>query len=681
MNDEKKTFSQIFTPPEGYYGQICVCSAMSADCSCVENILTIFSGGKKNNTRAFDRKPSLFLMLDKGHPILNDSGIIHGLCQLGPKTNGVWDKVKVQHAKVAVMQFGRDPYGVTSNNSKEDLIWRYVVCTGNWTDASAKHQIEMIWNEDIASICKKQQNQQIADLMASANFLLDLKTLYSCSKPLWNKAQNMFDKIISFGNRNKDDSIDTRFFSTLPELHKKKDKGSCILAHISDQFSHYRGWNKRNYIIAGSGFFEEAKGNMGGKPEVFKRIEKDILYKMGGEIEKKLVVNPKFVGKIALWKKGCDWNFFSAKDPAGENRKLHAKYIFVAEKDKKNKISNGLLYLGSGNLSINGFLSSFGKNSNGKPGSGNIEAGIVIKTDDIFPNKEEKLHSVLLVGEDVSMEEMESGLLEGDEELPKSEIRQMPVLAINCDGQEKFSIEWNPDYVENRNVCSVKISTDQPHVICVGLKSNIVFYWKNWNIDECPRYQWLEMEVDGIKCIVPMLNQEGVFLPYCSNQIESFDEVVASLNDFPKNVIMLDDASIPPEDPVHRIQRKAPSSTPDVKTEKKKYLYGTAMELIERIASYNNEYFPEKGFQSSPSNQELIGAWVTTIETLLDNLPPSVIKEYSDLKIDFVSVLKNPNGFCPSLNAKHRKIWDDFVDRWVKKWKLDSKNNNLWIDV
>ena len=132
MNDEKRTFSQIFTPPEGYYGQVCVCSAMSADCTCVENILTVFSGGKTNNTRAFDGKPSFFLMLDKRHLFLNDLGIINGLCQLSPLTNGIWDKIKVQHAKVAVMQFGRNPYETTSNNGKEDLIWRYVVCTGNW---------------------------------------------------------------------------------------------------------------------------------------------------------------------------------------------------------------------------------------------------------------------------------------------------------------------------------------------------------------------------------------------------------------------------------------------------------------------------------------------------------------------------------------------------------------------
>ena len=161
MNDEKRTFSQIFTPPEGYYGQVCVCSAMSADCTCVENILTVFSGGKTNNTRAFDGKPSFFLMLDKRHLFLNDLGIINGLCQLSPLTNGIWDKIKVQHAKVAVMQFGRNPYETTSNNGKEDLIWRYVVCTGNWTDASAKYQIEMIWSEDVVSICKKQKKQRI----------------------------------------------------------------------------------------------------------------------------------------------------------------------------------------------------------------------------------------------------------------------------------------------------------------------------------------------------------------------------------------------------------------------------------------------------------------------------------------------------------------------------------------
>ena len=159
MYEERMTYSQIFAPPEGYFGQVCVCCAMSADGACVENMLTSFSGGNKNNTRAFDRETSLFLMLNQGHPNLDDSVPICGLCQLTPKTNGVWNNVYVQHAKVAVMQFGKTPHGLKRYNKKEDIIWRYVVCTGNWTEASAKRQLEMVWSEDIRN-CSKKHNKQ-----------------------------------------------------------------------------------------------------------------------------------------------------------------------------------------------------------------------------------------------------------------------------------------------------------------------------------------------------------------------------------------------------------------------------------------------------------------------------------------------------------------------------------------
>ncbi len=666
MNKEKSTYSQVFAPPEGYFGQVCVCCAMSADDTCIEKILTFFSGGKNNNTRAFDRKTSFFLMLNQGHPNLNDTNPIYGLCQLTPKTNGVWDSVYVQHAKVAVMQFGKTPHG----GKNDDLIWRYVICTGNWTDASAKSQLEMVWSEDIQSSSKTQQRQKIADLVASSNFLQNLKELYNCSETLWDVAKNMFEGISSFQKGKLSHSDKTRFFSTLPELRKGKKDSDCILNNLSSQFFRYKGRKDKNYVVAGSGFFEEPCGNSG-KPEVFKEFDEKILKRIGDAIEKRLVINPDFAGRIALWKENCDWDFFSAKDPASENRKLHAKYIFIGEK-KHGQISNGLLYLGSGNLSIKGLLSSFGKARGDRSGKGNIEAGIVVKTDTFLEKKEGSLLSTLLVDEPISIEKMKSDVLDGDEAPPNPDLKQNPVFAINIIDQQLFSIEWNPDYVSNRDSCLVKISTDM--VRKIPIKQDKVC-WVDWNIPECPRCQWLKMEVDDIKCIVPMLAQDGLLLPYC-RAVNDFDGILAPLNDFPKNIITLDDDSESPENPVHRLPGRSSSSNSDEKMGGKKYLYGEAMKLIEGIASYNNEYFPKDS-----SNQDLISSWITTIDTLLANLTPDIVKIYTDLKIDFISVLKNTDGFAPCLDSKHKKIWDDFIDRWVKKWGLDSTIDRLWMDV
>ena len=182
-------YSQIFEPPEDKWGQVCVASALSADEFFIDKALRTFTKKDERN-RALNRCYSLYLMLNKGHRLLDKS--VSGFYQLESSSREKWKKVYIQHAKVAVMQFGssqmRQDFFVDDNT-----IWMLVVCTGNWTEESAKHQIELVWSIDVPFNCENEQD--IIDLLEAVKFLKSLRFLYDCCDNVWERAELMFSKI------------------------------------------------------------------------------------------------------------------------------------------------------------------------------------------------------------------------------------------------------------------------------------------------------------------------------------------------------------------------------------------------------------------------------------------------------------------------------------------------------
>jgi hypothetical protein len=45
--------------------------------------------------------------------------------------------------------------------------------------------------------------------------------------------------------------------------------------------------------------------------------------------------------------------------------------------------------------------------------------------------------------------------------------------------------------------------------------------------------------------------------------------------------------------------------------------------------------------------------------------------------INFLSVLKNEDGFAPTLTPELRNKWNEFIDKWAEDWGL-PKDNCIW---
>lgn len=132
-----------------------------------------------------------------------------------------------------------------------------------------------------------------------------------------------------------------------------------------------RALEGRNLLLCGSGFYEEP-GDRPRKPEVLTRLESlDVFTANPTRIA---LVEPGEAGALATWARAGTtdgWTVVRATDPLGLNRRLHAKFIYCGYR-RDAHLSNGWLYLGSGNLSRRGLLTST------QIASGNIECGVLI---------------------------------------------------------------------------------------------------------------------------------------------------------------------------------------------------------------------------------------------------------------------------------------------------------------
>lgn len=662
----KDTYSNIFEPPEDFFGQICVASALSADESFIENALCTFTKSD-NNGRAFDRCHSFFLMLNKGHSILSKS--ISGLCQLEPSSPEDWSKVAVQHAKVAIMQFGQSRMR-KEYSCDDETVWRLVVCTGNWTEESAKNQIEMVWQIDVNH--SKYDDEDAYDLLLAARFLKNLRKLYVCNKLFWNRAQQMLDAIDGkFSHIHRKNS---RFISTLPNFSDENGNdfyGITLWKQIADRFNKCCG--KFNRLIVGSGFYEQCRNSSkSAKPKVLSRIENDLKDKaLISHPEKRLVVNEDNAGQIVTWR-DRDWDVYKPFDFSEKNRKLHAKYIFIG-KNFKGKIKSGMMYMGSGNLSIMGVLSAYGKVET-SIGSGNIEAGVVFPTMGVLPIDENDLVATLACSSDCNAEFDEKSSEGADIDDPKwSFIFPSPLQAIKkISGSGKFEFIWGDFVSESEIQVSFATNVKTVDVIC---KNELQYEWGTWDIHEKDLSQWIKVIINGEPYQIPIVSEDGLLIE-SKKTLANPTEWLDFLDNFPQNAEKIDGEDNldprPEPNPDGSSRNSSKSSESDVHFD---FPYQDAMKIVEGLAVLNNRYFPQDGSKSNAA--VFLDDWIFQIDNSVKCFPESFVNKMKGLGIDFLSVLKNKEGFAPTLNSELQSKWNKFIDSWIMCWEL-PQNNKIW---
>lgn len=624
MNNE--SLLQIFEPPEGYVGQVCICCALSADQLFMEEALSRFS-------KRYDGAPSIFLMLDKTQKMLNASQI-PGLVQLQAKGD---NSIRIQHAKIALMQFGRARCS-TKLKLTTDTVWRLAISTGNWTKESACQNIEMVWKADFFTKETEINRQLLADLFSVNDFFMELRKSYVCNKNLWTRAELLSECLKRFkGERNIKNMAPPRFVSTI--------KGNPLMKTIEKQFK--KGSIKRNFIQIGSGFYENETDSS--KPVIIQALD-DLLKKCGRPKKKKIVVNTTSANRLAYWDKGSwdGWELFDIKDPVKikdddcKRNFLHAKYICLGNINK-GKLKDCKFYIGSGNLTKMGLLSAYGVYPGNHRGAGNIEAGIII---DVEPQTAKELlaHGKAIKNPDI----LEKGEKTEDTKEP---IPVCPLNAFELDNNLLKPI-WNArDDIENISIpCT--IMTDCGNKDLVSFSEQTIPYPNTYPI-------YILTNWNGFEYWIPVITKNGT-LPLPIIKLNSIDNLLESIAEFPDRQDLEDDEEGPNE--ITQKTFRTNSSFNDG-ARQEVFPIQLSMKLVEGIAKRNESI-----------TDDLVDDWIDTLERYLDALPSESINELRKMKVNFLSVL-TAKGFAPPLE-KERSSWNSFVKRMSKKWGMTK-----WIGL
>lgn len=372
----------LFSPPDekrtGVFGLVCGLSAEDSFIdAALENFTRINSGQRKHATNL-----SLTLFIDFHNPPLVS---VPGLYNAPPALGVEYRKARLMHAKVALLGFGEAAAG------KPDY-YRLIVSTGNWNKEAVNSNINLVWfcDYNLSDLDSDEAAVAAADILESLSFwerLLGTTDLgagyYQIAKPARLRVEAFIANIreaIPTAKRH----IRPRFISNI--LNEKAPgtslgfQADSIGAQVLKRFQD-RNEPRRNTLICGSGFFENPEQDSSQEPEVIRDLYESLSESrvLTSRPSKWLMINPGTSGAAGKWLAAnkdnvLNWEIGRPRHPDSKTvLGFHAKYVFIGNINAES-VTNGFLYLGSGNLSKQGFKLA--------PGTGgNIEAGVILRTE------------------------------------------------------------------------------------------------------------------------------------------------------------------------------------------------------------------------------------------------------------------------------------------------------------
>lgn len=364
--DRPPSLSHLFEPPDGQVGVFGWLCGYSADGMFLNAAAERFTR-RTRQQRAAVGDVSIVAMLDPGEPRISPvqvPGILH--LPLAPRRSGLL------HAKVALL-------GFRTIGTADKWLVRLIVSTGNWTRQTLEESLDLAWTVELGNENDyEDSDQRAADIAAAADFMGYLRgrvlasPLEATSK-ISSEARVRLDKWIE--EIKKRATKEPRFIDSRRE---------ALLTQILERI----GAAKRNHLSIGSGFYEG--GEQVGLPRVLANIigrlrEKQKLTTGGTGID--IYVQPDACQSVATAVPAICAAGITIRKPAvlsGRPRRLHAKFIFSAYRQSNSpRCTNAWLYLGSGNMTHNGLHRSDRE-------GGNLEAGVVLKPDNLVWNEESK---------------------------------------------------------------------------------------------------------------------------------------------------------------------------------------------------------------------------------------------------------------------------------------------------
>ena len=651
---DKKPLSELFCPPEGSTGVFGLICGLSAEEAFMDSVLEQFTNQNRKRRLIFG-KCFLTLFLDPRNKPMSLPGIYSPWLLENKWPN----KNTLMHAKMALLGFGMNL------ESKTPDYYRLIVSTGNWTKEAVNKSINIVWYCDFDTKSKDNQRQSSKDINEAVEFCEKLTEYYCWGSnadtgiiDIKKRLDTFFEGIIN-AIKPPERGYKSRFISSLKQKQVKINENfreDSIGANVIDKF--ISSGIRRNFIVCGSGFFEQTKsdGKDQPEPEVLINLikiltEKGILAKSH---EKWLVINPETSGAAGQWiknkskegkKEEIDWDLPRAKHPFEKIESLHAKYIYIANHNKgTGSLTSGLLYLGSGNLSMQGFALG--------PGTGgNIEAGVIIETKDF--NLRESLCSHLGIDPENFLD---------PEKLP-----------------DKIEDETNEDNLKD------KTFQNAPPILSCIFKNNagvLIWTWNdtsylyvsldgkmiNSDMDQMPVEEGIDLSM-GIKLkakknvndyewTIPVFMENGRFCLF-PQKIMSCEEILEELEDFHLNSVENDDESDDGRDesdvPRESTGNSQGDDISDLRNQYHDYPLNFATSIVEKIASQNQLI-----------TESQIDDWCDSLRRiLLEGVGKNMQGKLDSLGINFMDVLKDKEGFAPKVsNEEYKKTIENIIVGW-----------------
>jgi hypothetical protein len=351
---DNSSLLDLFIPPEGYFGDFGMLCGFTATRKVLEQIKSKFSGETS--------KPVLAAFI---HPTVNAVCDVPGMAWIWMNTNQKERGYVLLHAKVALLGFRRI--------EGDGYIVRLSVCTGNWTEDPLTNSIDLYWSIDLD--VAQLTGQECADVHAAWELFEWLRQPVRSDTRL---LQRSYDSHVPDSRlRNVIQKIAQKAGDIKPRFMDNREVG--LMSQVTDRMKSLKPRTKVNRLIIGSGFYEtgEISDAESCVPEL---IRTGLKNKLSSDAILEVVLNSGSCQGMAgnddapglfdgLKRKA--WRFKSPCSLHHNNdAKLHAKFLLLASGVKAKDKCTGQLYLGSGNMTHQGFVNAAG-------GNGNIEVGVV----------------------------------------------------------------------------------------------------------------------------------------------------------------------------------------------------------------------------------------------------------------------------------------------------------------
>lgn len=334
---QNTTLYSLFMPPEDCYGDFGLMCGFTATRQVLGQIRRTFTGETA--------RPVLAAFI---HPTVNAISDVPGLAWMWMRLEA--RSYNLLHAKVALLGFRK--------RGGDGYVIRLAVSTGNWTQDPLTGSIDLFWLIDLDTAAPDAQDA--ADIRAAHEMFGWLRERADCAL-----IEHRFD-----GHR--PDALLEAAITALPAASVTPrfidSRNQALFPQVVGRLGMKK---KADRLILGSGYFESDGDGAAGLPERLRRAlvqEKSLTRTAALD----LFLNPTSCQGLAA-RAGAlidaGWNLRSPRSVLhGADGRLHAKFVVLASGETE---ATGRVYLGSGNLSRNGFELA-------ADAGGNLEAGVVV---------------------------------------------------------------------------------------------------------------------------------------------------------------------------------------------------------------------------------------------------------------------------------------------------------------